>query len=204
EGAHLYSGLAKEITPEEYETRIADGSITDVLARHDVSAGDVFFIPAGRVHAICGGCYIAEIQQTSDITYRIWDYKRLGLDGKPRQLHTELAKEAIDYRVYPDYRSSYEKVRNEEALLVDCPFFTTSLLDADAPFTKELGGSDSFLVLMCTGGEGSLSLEGAEVDGMPVQVRAGETLLIPACAEKLHVNPSGDGIKLLLSCQCSR
>ena len=97
--AFLYSGLKKEITPQEYEKLIADNKITDVLEKHKIKAGDVFFLPAGRIHAIGAGAFITEIQQTSDITYRIYDYGRLGLDGKPRELHTQLAKEAIDYKV---------------------------------------------------------------------------------------------------------
>ena len=105
-GARLLSGLTQEITPEEYEERVRDNSIMEVLARYDVRKGDVFFLPAGRIHAIGAGAFVAEIQQTSDITYRIYDYGRLGLDGKPRQLHIEQAKEAIDYRVFPDYRTT--------------------------------------------------------------------------------------------------
>ena len=117
-GAHLLAGLTKKITPEEYAAKVADGTITDVLARYDVHPGDVFFLPAGRIHAICGGCFIAEIQQTSNITYRIYDYGRLGLDGKPREVHTELAKDAIDYTVYPDYRTHYSPEQNEEQEVV--------------------------------------------------------------------------------------
>ena len=99
EGAHLYAGFKQEITPEECLQRIANGTITNVLADHQVKAGDVFFLPAGRVHAICGGILLAEVQQSSDVTYRIYDYNRLGMDGKPRELHTELAIQALDYHV---------------------------------------------------------------------------------------------------------
>ena len=157
-GAHLYSGLKESITPEEYEARIANDTITEVLADFQVKPGDVFFLPAGRIHAICGGCFIAEIQQTSDLTYRIYDYGRLGLDGKPRQLHTELAKEAIDYKVYPDYKTVYEPRKDEEVEVVSCQYFTTSVLNLDKPFTKDLSGLDSFLVVMCTSGSGTVSL----------------------------------------------
>ena len=99
--AHLYSGITRPFTPEEYERLIAEDRIVDVLADHPVKEGDVFFLPAGRIHAICAGTFLAEIQQTSDLTYRIYDYNRPGLDGKPRPLHTDKAKEAIDYKVYP-------------------------------------------------------------------------------------------------------
>ncbi|MBP5373367.1 MAG: class I mannose-6-phosphate isomerase [Bacteroidales bacterium] len=192
-GAHLYAGLKEKLTPEEYASKVADGSITDALARHDVHPGDVFFLPAGRIHAICGGCFIAEIQQTSDITYRIYDYGRLGLDGKPRELHTELAKDAIDYKVYPSYRSDYTPEENEEVQVVSCPYFTTSIWDLTLPCAKDLSGIDSFMVVMCLEGEGSL-----EVDGESVPVRQGETVLIPASADDLCFVPE-DSMKVLTS-----
>ena len=107
EGAHLYAGFSQEITAEEYQQRIADGTITEVLADHRVKAGDVFYLPAGRVHAICGGILLAEVQQSSDVTYRIFDYNRPGLDGKPRELHTALAAQALDFRVERNYRTDY-------------------------------------------------------------------------------------------------
>ena len=99
EGSYLYAGFNKEITPEEYQQRVSDGTIVDVLSKHYVSPGDVFYLPAGRVHAICGGIMLAEVQQSSDVTYRIFDYNRPGLDGKPRELHTKLAAQALDYHV---------------------------------------------------------------------------------------------------------
>ena len=190
EGAHLYSGLAAEITPEEYARRVQDGTIIDVLADHAVAPGDVFFIPSGRIHSICGGCFLAEIQQTSDITYRIYDYNRPGLDGKPRQLHTELAKDAIDYTVYPDYRTPYTPAKDEEVEVVSCPYFTTSILDLTLPYAKDLSDIDSFMVVMCLSGEGSL-----EVDGQEISVHQGETVLIPADADDICFIPE-DGMKV--------
>ncbi|MBR1569520.1 MAG: class I mannose-6-phosphate isomerase [Bacteroidales bacterium] len=185
-GAHLYVGLKEAVTPEEYEKRVADGTITDVLARYDVEPGDVFFLPAGRIHAICSGCFIAEIQQTSDITYRIFDYNRPGLDGKPRELHTALAKDAIDYQVHADYRTHYMPLEDEEVELVNCPYFTTTLLDLTLPYAKDLSELDSFVVVMCLEGCGTL-----EVDGSEVPVSQGETVLIPACADDLCLIPDG-------------
>ena len=193
EGAHLLTGLTRKITPEEYAAKVADGTITDVLARYDVHPGDVFFLPAGRIHAICGGCFIAEIQQTSNITYRIYDYGRLGLDGKPREVHTELAKDAIDYTVYPDYRTHYSPEKDEEQEVVSCPYFTTSILDLTLPYAKDLSGIDSFMVVMCLSGSGSL-----EVDGEEVPVHQGETVLIPASADDVCFVPD-DGMKVLTS-----
>ncbi len=192
-GAHLLAGLTKHITPEEYAAKVADGPITDVLARHEVHPGDVFFLPAGRIHAICGGCFIAEIQQTSDITYRIYDYGRLGLDGKPREVHTELAKDAIDYKVYDNYRTEYTPVQNEEVEVVSCQYFTTSIYDLTLPYAKDLSELDSFLVVMCLSGRGTL-----EVDGEEITVHQGETVLVPASADDICFVPE-EGMKLLTS-----
>ena len=192
-GAALYAGLKQAITPEEYEQRVADGSITQVLSRYEVHPGDVFFLPAGRIHAICAGCLIAEIQQTSDITYRIFDYNRPGLDGKPRELHTALAKDAIDYKVYADYQTHYTPSEDEEVELVSCPYFTTSLLDLSLPYAKDLSELDSFVVVMCLEGSGTL-----EVDGEEVCIGRGETILIPASADDLCLVPDAC-LKVLLS-----
>ena len=192
-GAKLYSGLTKAITPEELETRAQDGSITDVLACYPVHPGDVFFLPAGPIHAICGGCFIAEIQQTSDLTWRIYDYGRMGLDGKPRQLHLEQAKAATDYTVYENYRTEYTPQENEEVELVSCPYFTTSVYDLSLPYAKDLSEIDSFLTVMCLEGSGTL-----EVDGEEVSLCQGETVLIPASADDVCFIPD-DRLKLLTS-----
>jgi len=192
-GAHLLVGLKEKITPGIYEQKVADGTITDVLTRYDVQPGDVFFLPAGRIHAICGGCYIAEIQQTSDITYRIYDYNRPGLDGKPRQLHTEWAKDAIDYTVYDNYRTEYTPEQDEEQELASCPYFTTSVLDLTLPYAKDLSEIDSFMVIMCLEGKGTL-----EVDGEEMSIGQGETVLIPADADDICFIPE-EGLKVLTS-----
>ena len=193
-GAKLYAGLRKQLSPEEYEKMVADGTITDALACFEVKPGDVFFLPAGRIHAICGGCLIAEIQQTSDITYRIWDYGRLGLDGKPRQLHTELAKQAIDFKVYDNYRTEYTPVKDEEVEVVSCPYFTTSIYDLTLPYARDLSDIDSFMVVICVEGRGTL-----EVDGKSLDIRQGETVLIPASADDLCFIPEDGGMKLVTS-----
>ena len=193
EGAHLLAGLSKEITPEDYVKLVGEGRITEVLADHKVAPGDVFFLPAGRIHAICGGCYLAEIQETSDITYRIFDYNRPGLDGKPRQLHTEWAKDAIDYTVYKDYRTEYTPAQDEEMEVVNCPYFTTSIYDLTLPYAKDLSGIDSFMVVMCLKGSGTL-----EVDGEEMSIGQGETVLIPASADDVCFIPD-EGMKVLTS-----
>jgi len=191
EGAHLLSGLTQEITPEEYEERVRNNTITDVLAKHEIKVGDVFYLPAGRIHAICSGAFVAEIQETSDLTYRIYDYGRLGFDGKPRQLHIEEAKRAIDYKVYPSYKTEYSEVMNDETMLVKCKYFTTTLYDLDKGFTKDLGGLDSFLVVMCVKGSGRLVDTESDGSVHELPVRKGHTVLVPASSKSIKLIPDG-------------
>lgn len=176
-GAHLLSGMKEQLDPERYVEYVKGGHIVDALARYDVKEGDVFFLPAGRVHAIGGGCYLAEIQETSDITYRIYDYDRPGLDGKPRQLHTEEAKDVIDYSVLPDYRTSYEHSENAEVSLVKCSHFTTGLLELTRPYQRPLDDCGSFLIL--------ISLEGnctVQTGSESLTLSPGQTVLVPVSA----------------------
>lgn len=194
EGAHLKAGFAQPLAPEEYGSRVADNTLTDVLCDYAVRPGDVFFLPAGRVHAICAGSFVAEIQQTSDVTYRIYDYGRVGKDGRPRELHTELAKDAIDYTVLPDYRTHYDAAKNRETELVSCPYFITSLYDLDAPVEKDLSQTDSFLVVMCLSGRGVLT----DDEGNETAVHQGETVLVPASTRSIRFEPAG-GMKILTS-----
>lgn len=199
EGAHLLAGLSEQITPEEYVSRVENDTITDVLCRYDVKPGDVFFLPAGRIHAICSGCFIAEIQQTSDVTYRIYDYNRPGLDGKPRQLHTQEARDAVDYTVLPDYRTHYQKLANQENVLVSCPYFTTSLYELDKAVSKDLSATDSFLVVMCTSGSAQIEMTEKSGDSSVIDIKQGETVLVPASASSVAFVPAL-ACTLLTSC----
>ncbi len=176
EGAHLFSGLSKQITPEDYVSLVENDNIVSVLSDYKLSPGDVFFLPAGRIHAIGGGCFLAEIQQTSDITYRIYDYGRLGLDGKPRQLHTQEAKEAIDYTVYPDYRTHYAAAPGEMVSLVKCPYFHTSLFEAaaDTPAGITLNAAECGGLVIVIGIEGSIGLKN---ESQTLGIASGETAL---------------------------
>ena len=194
EGAHLMAGLSRQTTPQEYESKVNDNTVTEILKDYKVREGDTFFIPAGRVHSIGKGCFIAEIQQTSDITYRIYDFGRLGLDGKPRELHTELAKDAIDYTVLDDYRTHYPKVTDSENTLVSCKYFTTSLFDLSQSVTKDIASLDSFLIAICIDGQGTI-LDG---HGNSIQIRKGETILLPA--DSLSATFTPDGSMKLLAC----
>ena len=187
-GARIISGLKESITPDDYVRLVAEDRITDVVAEHSVAPGDVFYMPAGRIHAIGGGCFLTEIQQTSDLTYRIYDYNRLGLDGKPRQLHTHEAKDAIDYRVYPEYRTSYEPRRDEPVRLVSCPYFTTEFFE----LTREMkipGRAGNFLILI--GIAGQVRLRTAQDETV---LSAGEAILVPASDGALSALPlAGEG-----------
>ena len=193
-GAHLRSGFAKQVTPAEYEASVAHNTITDILKDYEVHPGDLFFLPAGRVHSIGAGSFIAEIQQTSDITYRIYDFNRKGADGKPRELHTELAKGAIDYTVLPDYRTHYKAEKNELTELISCPYFTTSLCELDEEKTFDFASLDSFVVFICVEGRGMVE----DNEGHKLEVHQGETLLLPATTRSLRVKPEGK-LKFLTS-----
>ena len=192
--AHLMSGLSTEITPEEYVSRVENNTITDVLSDYKVQSGDVFFLPAGRIHSIGKGCFIAEIQQTSDLTYRIYDFGRLGLDGKPRELHTELAKDAIDYSVSEDYRTAYTAAQNEETQLVECEYFKTNLLDLTEPLSVDVKSKDSFMIVICLEGQGEMK----DSEGNVVALKQGETVLVPAVTDQMAFLPQAR-LKVLLS-----
>ena len=185
-GAKLYSGFAVQSSPEDYVKRIAEGTIVEALAEYEVKPGDVFFLPAGRVHAIGAGCFIAEIQQTSNITYRIYDYDRTDAAGNKRELHTELAKDAIDYQLQDDYRTAYIPAKDQPVDLVSCPYFETNLLDLDAPLHRDWSALDSFVIYICM--EGSLTLRDAA--GYEVQLHQGQSVLVPAENSELTLLPS--------------
>ena len=162
---------------------VADDTICDALAQYSVKEGDCFFIPAGRIHAIGAGCYLAEIQQTSDVTYRIYDYGRRDKDGNLRQLHTREAAESINYQVLPDYRQAYTPKKNEGQLLVECPYFNTAVYDLNEPMTIDYSELDSFVILIGLSGSATITDE----EGNQTSLKAGETLLVPATAQELKV-----------------
>ena len=181
-GAMLYNGLKQQITPEQYKQMVENDTITDALARYEVHEGDVFFIPAGRIHTIGAGCFVAEIQQTSDVTYRIYDFKRKDKNGNYRELHTQLAAESIDYTVLDNYRTEYEPLKNEGVQVVTCPYFTTAVYDLTEPMTLDYSELDSFVILIAVKGEGRLICNGEE---MPFQM--GDTVLFPATTNEVRV-----------------
>ena len=185
-GSFLYAGFKDTITPAEYERRVKDGSITEVLARHEVKAGDVFYIPAGRVHAICGGILLAEVQQSSDVTYRIFDYNRPGMDGKPRELHTELAAQALDYHVEREYRTVYDDEQDRAVQIIDSPYFDVRVTEMTASFHRNLLKYDSFIITACLEGDCTIRIRET---GDTIQLKAGNSCLIPALIADYDVTP---------------
>lgn len=193
EGATLCSGFAREVPKEDYEAWVHSAHVMEAVAHHPLHKGDVFFLPAGRVHSIGAGAFIAEIQQTSDITYRLYDFGRVDAkSGKPRQLHIEEAREAIDFTVEKDYLTPYTPCKNHAVPLVKCNKFTTSLLHLDAPYTADYRTLDSFVIYMCI--EGACLL--ADDEGEKTVMASGETVLVPAAVKQVVIEPQ-KSVKLL-------
>lgn len=186
-GARLYCGLKQQLTPDEYKQMVADKTIISALAEYEVRDGDGFFIPAGRIHAIGSGCQLCEIQQTSDTTYRIYDYDRRDKDGNPRELHTERAAECIDYTVHDDYRAHYTPCPNEPVNIVTCPYFTTNVLQVTEPIVRDYSRLDSFICLICLDGECTIE----ETDnGSTTTITQGELVLLTATTGDVRLSGS--------------
>ena len=193
-GAKLISGFSEEITPKEYKDRVHNGTFAEVLQTCTIEPGDVFYVPAGRVHGIGAGAFVAEIQQTSDITYRIFDYNRKDKDGKSRDLHTSQAMDAINFSdVQDDFRTEYERIRNEPVEMVASPYFTTSVYDMTEEITCDYSELDSFVIFICV--EGSCGL--TDDNQNEITLRAGETVLLPAAVQEVTIVPEGGSVKLL-------
>jgi len=186
--AKIYHGLKPGTTKDEFEARLAEGTVADCLASFEAGAGDVFFIPAGTVHAIGAGIVLAEIQQNSDTTYRVFDWNRVGLDGKPRELHVDRALDVIDFNA-PTGPAS---VRSEGAreTLISCEEFVLERLRPTAPVSLDFGGE--FAMLCAVSGEGIV----AGPDGEEPFAK-GESLLLPASMKSCEIRPDGECAVLL-------
>lgn len=191
-GASLISGFNKQVDKKEYLEKLESNELDSILASHEVEAGDVFYIPAGRVHAIGKGILLAEIQQTSDVTYRIYDFNRKDDQGNTRELHTEMAVDAIDYTYTPDLKTDYPTAPNVSNEVVKCDFFKTNMLELDTLVKKDFYGIDSFLIYMCVEGEADIKYG----DGKVEPISKGETVLIPADLRVIDIEPKGK-VKLL-------
>lgn len=183
EGAKLMVGFNQEVTKEDYQTHLENNTLTEILNFEEVKKGDVYFLPTGRIHAIGGGIVLAEIQQTSDITYRIYDWNRVDAQGNSRELHTELALDAIDYTVHKNYKTEYASEENKVGTIVDCPYFTTNLLPFKGEVTLNHEDKDSFVIYMCVKGNVSFQTENHQET-----LSFGETLLLPASIKNAVVN----------------
>lgn len=185
----LINGFKHKISKEEYLEALKNKKILDLMNSIKTSKGDAYFIPAGRVHAIGSGNLIAEIQQTSNITYRIYDYERKDKNGNQRELHTDLAVDAIDYNFYDNYKSNYSPKANQSVNIVDCNYFTTNKLDITQDIQKDYPEIDSFVIYMCV--EGSMQIIFDESQDS-VEIKKGETVLIPAMIKNnLILKPNG-------------
>ncbi|MCB9018111.1 MAG: mannose-6-phosphate isomerase [Prevotellaceae bacterium] len=194
-GAELVSGFSKQMDEAECRRHIENGTLDEVLMRHKVKAGDVFYIPAGRIHAVGGGLLLSEIQQSSDLTYRVYDYGRKDAQGCSRDLHVEEAMEVLDFSYVPVEKmyKSTDGADADSVVLIDSPFFKVNLLNVKSTRNVDYSALDSFVVYMCTKGSCVLSADG----GVDVPLRQGESVLIPACVKKLEVRPLSEDTKIL-------
>jgi len=189
-GASLITGFNKPTSKEEYLRFFKEGKLTELLNKEPVINDDVFFLPAGRVHTIGKGLLIAEIQQTSDITYRMYDFNRKDADGNTRELHVEQAVDAIDYEFYGQYKTSYDHTA-QKVELESCKYFTTNRLLVDKELARDYSNLNSFVILMCLGGKGQISYEGGVID-----YKLGDSILIPNQLKSANINPSFSSIFL--------
>jgi len=192
--AKLISGFNCPMDKQKYLENFKGGTLRNIVNWVQVKAGDVFFIPAGRIHAIGPNILLAEIQETSDITYRIYDWDRVGADGKPRAMHTDLAVDAIDYTFQKDLKTHYEIRKNQCSPVVSCKHFTTNILNFDKPIEIDYGRIDSFVVYMAVGGKTEIFSPAIDE---PVIINKGETVLIPAELKEIELKPIGGEAKLI-------
>jgi len=192
-GAKLISGFNRKIDKEGYLNYFKNGQLEEILNYEDVKAGDVFFIPAGRVHAIGKGIVVAEIQQTSDVTYRIYDFNRVDDQGNPRELHTDLAIDAIVYEYEANYRTDYQSIDNQSVKLVECQYFTTNILPLTASVERDFTDMDTFVIYTCLEGKYNLSWEN---ENMVVEKE--ESILIPALITNFVLSVIDGGTAKLL------
>lgn len=186
-GSELYLGFNQPVDKEKYMQFLTEGKLADLLTAYKVENGDSYFIPAGSIHAIGKGLLIAEIQQTSDITYRVFDWNRVDpATGEGRELHTELALDAIDFSPKSDYRTVAAPIVNEPVTLEKCPYFQTNTLTVDGTIERDYSTIDSFVIYVCLSGSLEIAYEGGKET-----IVKGETVLIPAQLEAITLSGQG-------------
>ena len=185
-GAELIVGFNKDVTKEVYIESLQNNSLLDLLHYEKVKEGDTFFINTGKIHAIGAGVLLAEIQQTSDVTYRVFDFNRKDKDGNLRELHTDLALDAIDFQRKDDFKVVYSKELNAQNAMVDCPYFKTNFIQVTGDMEVDTKKRDSFTIFMCVGGEAMVKTDAGEVS-----LAYGETVLLPAITQKIELKSTG-------------
>lgn len=185
EDAEIISGFNHKIDSKLFQTYLMNNNVIDILHKERVFTGDVFFIPSGRVHAINPGILLAEIQQSSDITYRIFDWNRVDENGKLRPLHTRLAMEAIDFNPAPDAKIEYEREMNKSIKIAECEYFTTNLIQFENMVEKDFNLIDSFIIYLCTEGEVDI----LSASDNRTRLCKGDTVLIPAYLKEIMMVP---------------
>ena len=181
-GGNLVVGFKKDSNREEYLEHLENKKLLDILNVDRVKKGDVYFIPTGQIHAIGAGVLLAEIQQTSDITYRIYDWDRVDAQGNSRELHTELALDAIDFKAKEKYNLGYTKKANKASNIIDCQYFTTNILPIEKEASIDTSSKDSFKIYMCVEGEATFIC-----GDRSETIKMGETVLIPASVKKYTI-----------------
>ena len=192
-GAKLISGFNRKIDKEGYLKYFKNGQLEEILNYEEVKAGDVFFMPAGRVHAIGKGIVVAEIQQTSDITYRIYDFNRVDDHGNPRELHTDLAVDAINYSFEKNYRTEYKAIVDKPVKLVECQYFTTNILPLTTSVERDFTDLDTFVIYCCLEGKYTIGWE-----DQSILVEKGESILVPALINNFVLSAVNGGTAKLL------
>jgi len=187
QNAQLISGFNQEMTKEKYLDFLNSNKLPQIMNFEKVSPSDVFYMPSGRVHALGPGILLAEIQQTSDITYRMYDWDRVDSEGKARDLHTDLALDAIDFKVYDDYRRQPQTHPDQATLLMESPYFITNKLLLTKPLIRDYSELDSCVIYLCVNG-----LANIEYSGGNISIKTGECILVPALTNITKIIPKSD------------
>ncbi len=184
---NLIVGFKKDVTKEQYLEHLENKSLLEIMNVDPVKKGDVYFIPTGRVHSIGAGVLLAEIQQTSDITYRVYDWDRVDDKGRSRELHTDLALDAIDFKARDQYKTRYTKTLNKSSNIIDCEYFTINIIPVNGEINIDHSDKDSFVIYMCVDGKVSIKFHHDKKENL----KMGETVLIPAELDKISMMSKG-------------
>ncbi|MGM9815544.1 MAG: type I phosphomannose isomerase catalytic subunit [Lepagella sp.] len=185
-GAKIANGFSREVTPQEYDRLIETGKIEEVLNYTDVNRGEIYYIPAGRVHSICAGCLLVEVQQTSGVTYRIYDYNRKDDEGNYRKLHTCEARESIRFDDQDGKSLGYAERVNVPVNVIQSDHFTVNILDVDQEMIRDYREADTFRILVLIEGKAEI-----ESQGEMASLKQGEMVLIPASVDNITIRPEG-------------